>query len=265
MTVNRGGSGASSMIGYIDNVRIVKGQAVYTASYTPDTLPTGTFPGFTVLSLHGETLTDSSSEPKTLTAVNGGPIVGPSPRRFGRNALQFTGTRYLTSAQYAEFNFGADDFSIETWLYLTADSASGKNGGIVGHGQYPSNQCWVLYVQPNSHRLTFNCWTASTEVQLAETADSLTLNQWAHIMICRKGANLYLFVDGVLVRSATFASPTTSLKTSTAPLDIGNIYSPDGYSNGYLQGYIDDLRITRGAARETATFTPPTLTFCDRS
>ena len=59
------------------------------------------------------------------------------------------------------------------------------------------------------------------------------------------------YVDGTSVGSNTF---TTSL-TSTLPLYVGVQGST---SNNYFNGYMDDIRITKGVARYTTTFTPPT-------
>ena len=46
---------------------------------------------------------------------------------------------------------------------------------------------------------------------------------------------------------------------------MGRLYiGASDYNSGsseYLTGYIDDLRITKGYARYTATFTPPTAAF----
>jgi hypothetical protein len=42
----------------------------------------------------------------------------------------------------------------------------------------------------------------------------------------------------------------------TTPAAVG--WSSDGGTARFLNGYIDDLRITKGAARYTGNFTPPT-------
>jgi hypothetical protein len=63
-----------------------------------------------------------------------------------------------------------------------------------------------------------------------------------------------LFIDGVLVSSATLAG---ALTTNANPVYIGA--RSDG--TGALNGRIDDLRITKGVARYTANFTPPTAPF----
>jgi hypothetical protein len=73
---------------------------------------------------------------------------------------------------------------------------------------------------------------------------------WAHIAITRSGSTWYVFINGVLSYSQTLAGTLVqSQNTAYIGADI-----PD---SKYLNGYIDDLRITKGLARYTANFTPP--------
>jgi hypothetical protein len=62
-----------------------------------------------------------------------------------------------------------------------------------------------------------------------------------------------MFVDGVL-QSATH---TGSVNISATVQDIRIGLGSDGTEG--MTGYIDDLRITKGYARYTTTFTPPTI------
>jgi hypothetical protein len=69
---------------------------------------------------------------------------------------------------------------------------------------------------------------------------------------------LRLFRDGVQVGSN--ATDTTNwVSTGAAGARIGANFS--GAQTFF--GYIDDLRITKGIARYTTTFTPPTEAFPD--
>jgi len=87
-------------------------------------------------------------------------------------------------------------------------------------------------------------------------ADStaLTNNQWIHFVIVRNGSNWAMYRDGVSIATATYSGVTST----TNFFYIGT--SGDGY---YFQGYIDELRITKGIARYTGNFTPSTTQFLD--
>jgi len=83
----------------------------------------------------------------------------------------------------------------------------------------------------------------------------LAINTWYHIAVSRSGSTFRSFVNGVVEK--TFTSSATIFSDVTIPYNIGRSgYSPGGYF--YYNGYIDDLRINKGVARYTTTFTPPT-------
>ena len=64
-----------------------------------------------------------------------------------------------------------------------------------------------------------------------------------------------MFVNGVIINPADTFSLT--LFNAVGPHAVGR----SGDNANYLNGYVDDLRITRGFARYTATFTPSTSAF----
>lgn len=222
---------------------------------------------FTVLSLHGEAVVDSSFTTKTLT--NFGVTVSTTQSRFGGGALSFNGSgNYLTAAPVSAFQFGANPFTIEAWVYPTNVSTQDRFiftlcetlvGGfsflrfaILGGG---GNQRLQAAVQPT---------TGGAGVSLTSPiANTIPLNQWSSVAFTRSGSNAYLFINGELV--ATTASWVTYPDAKVSFVGVGAF--GNGYTdvnNGRFQGFIDDLRITSGAARYTATYTPlPTVTFCE--
>jgi hypothetical protein len=76
------------------------------------------------------------------------------------------------------------------------------------------------------------------------------LNTWTHIAFVRSGTTLTCFLNGVSVGTTTTAS---SIGSASAGSYIGS-----SQSGNYWFGYIDDLRVTKGYARYTSNFTPPT-------
>ena len=82
----------------------------------------------------------------------------------------------------------------------------------------------------------------------------LSINTWYHIAVTRSGNTFKSFINGVVEK--TFTVSGTIYSDTTIPYNIGR----SGYSSGgyfYYNGYMDDLRITKGVARYTTTFTPP--------
>jgi len=86
---------------------------------------------------------------------------------------------------------------------------------------------------------------------IGSSTSVITANTWTHVALVRVSGTVTLYVNGTAVGSGSAPGNCTGTN-----LVIGGYYS-----TGYLyNGYLDDLRITKGVARYTANFTPPTST-----
>ena len=219
----------------------------------------------TILSLHGESIVDSSSEPKTLT--NSGVSVSSAQSVFGTSSLEFDGTSdRITLAITQDFYFGAEDYTIEAWLHPTIVtgkirhwfSMSENTTGSFAYcyfGSVNTNGSIQCHVQPT---------TGGGSTTITSPTGLIVANTWYHIMVCRKGNNIYMFLNGNIVATSTAWLEFPSAKTQHIAIgSIGNGYT-DG-SVGMWQGYIDDLRITKGVVRQIPRFDVPTSTFPDSS
>lgn len=84
----------------------------------------------------------------------------------------------------------------------------------------------------------------------------MSATTWTHIALCRSGSSTRLFLDGVQTGS-TYTDTNNYLGPANRPVIGASGLSLGGSA---LNGYIDDLRITK-FARYTANFTPPTAAF----
>ena len=215
------------------------------------------------LLLHGNgtngstTITDNSPSPKTVTAV-GNAQISTAQSKFGGASIAFDGTGdYLTASSNAGFAFGTGDFTVETWarpttlstgydyvvVFDTRAVAGPPNPGILVAFTNATG-VWIFY--------------ESVANTITNTSSSAVANQWQHVALSRAGTAWKFFVDGAQVGTWTNGS---NLGTSQ-PLLIGTARDNPG-SDRNFPGYIDDLRITKGVARYTANFTPPTAPFPD--
>lgn len=273
-----GYNNGASYHGYIDDLRITRGIHRYMRQFTPPGKSVGVNiaktgdPYFqdTGLLLHGDgtdqstAIIDSSrrnfpvtrvSNPSTLT-VNGTPIISTTQSKFGGASGYFDGSGdYLTIAPSpGSIRFSRGDFTIEVWVYpLAAPTANwtpilsigGSGGGAeIRIAQNINNTGYGFLVPPAS---------GTTDVYAG--FGTLPLFTWSHLALTRKGNMQYFFKDGVLIDSRSVNYNHTN---------IASFYlasNPYGAGDGYFNGYIDSVRITKGVARYTAAFTPPTQQF----
>lgn len=80
---------------------------------------------------------------------------------------------------------------------------------------------------------------------------TMAVNQWHHFAMTYDGTNTKIWVNGVLDGSVA----GTSTSDTSANITIG--YYEAVTSSSYY-GYIDNFRFTKGVARYTSNFTPPT-------
>ena len=210
-------------------------------------------------------ITDSSSNALTVTA-NGNAQISTTQSKFGGASIYFDGTGdYLSTPNQSWMAFGTNEFTIECWFYISA------NSGTVGDGTRPG----TLVANYPTSGSTSNGWlfrllgdTSTTGTGLdffgrdssgniiGQVTYNGTISQsaWHHAAVVRETTIVKLYLDGTEVASTSLAASDSF--TAAHPLYVATI----SFSNwqGYFNGYIDDLRITSGVARYTANFTPPT-------
>lgn len=200
------------------------------------------------------TFTDESNNSFTVTA-NGNAQISTTQSKFGGASAAFDGSGdYLSVPDDASLNFGSDDFTIEFWVFLNSiTSFTGLLGKRAGEADYAPFLIDFNNLTPKNIRfLTSTTGSSFTHVLTANTATPTST--WIHIAAVRSSGTLGLYQGGTLVASSSI---TGAVMTNSAPIYIGRGAS-QVVAAGQTNGYIDDFRITKGVARYTAAFTPPT-------
>ena len=245
--------------GYVDDIRITKGVGRYKTSFA---LPTRPYPDYeeaipadpyyssTSLLLHmdgtsGSTsFIDSGPNALTVTAV-GNAQISTTQSKYGGSAGYFDGTGdYLTIANYGSlFTFGTGDFTVEAWVYVTS---SGTGFSFLLTEGFSTD--FAFYV--DNTRL--GMWDGASSSYYS-SADSVPLNQWVHVAFSRSGGFIRGFVNGVLTGSV---SNSRNMTNSQAVRVVASSTYPNSSTC-----YVDELRVTKGVARFTSNFTPPTKAY----
>ena len=202
------------------------------------------------------TFTDSSSTPKALTAYSGAAI-SAAQSKWGGASLWLDGTNdYLSAPAHADFDFGTGDFTLEAWVFPA--TISGVACIICRQQNVGAEGLFQLRLNSGKPELVF-CANSSWSVVTLAAAQSIAANTWTHIAFARQGGTGGLFVDGALADTKSTAG---TLNVAGRPLTVGVLNDGNGGNLGaFFSGHIDDVRITKGAARYTANFTPPTMPF----
>ena len=241
--------------GNIEDVRVVRGAAVYTADFTPPTAPLTAITNTSLL-LKGTNagIIDKSQSVKTIT-LSGDVKSSTTQSKYLTSSMYFDGTGdYLNTSSSSILAFGSRDFTFESFIYATSLSQSLYPTFISNWtGTWAANK-WSVHAGHNSYgnKALFYCYNADSANPLLEGTTTLAIDTWYHIAVTRSGNTFRLFVNGVLEDSNT--SFTGSIDGGTSEL----VYAPSPVSDNDFQGYLSDLRITKGLARYTANFTPPT-------
>jgi hypothetical protein len=238
------------MLGYISNLRVVEGTALYTSAFVPPAAPPTPVRGTTLL-LNGAGAAISDGVSKNVLETVGNARVINGIKKYGTGAMYFDGTGdYLNILSDPPLYLSTGNFTIEGWVYTTNSSTSQavlfRRSAAAARGLVISINSFV------SQKLSFACGNSDIsawEVQLDSTT-SLANNTWYHFAVVRDGDDFELFINGT---SEDTANSSVVIADDTSVLRIGA--NDTGATS--LNGYIDDLRITKGVARYTSNFTPP--------
>jgi hypothetical protein len=246
----RGTSLQEPIVGYISNARVVAGTAVYTSAFTPPTSPVTAITNTSLLlNFTNAGIYDAATLNDLVTV--GDTKVSTAVAKFGSSSMYFDGTGdWLTFVDSPATRFEAGDFTVEGWVYL---STTGTAKYVAAKGT--STTGWALGVN-SSNQIVFN-YTSST----LTGSTALSSGQWYHIAVVRNGTatgNVKIYLSGTADATSGGAINDNFNQTS-----IGYV-GADRTGTNAMNGYLDDLRITKGYARYTANFTPPTAPFPTR-
>jgi hypothetical protein len=234
--------------GYASNIRVVKGTAVYTGStYTVPTIPVTAVSGTSLLTNFANAGIYDAAWQNDVTTV-GDAQSSTTQSKWSPTSMKYDGTGdWLTAIDSPGLQLGSGDFTIEGWVYL---SATGVAYGLISKGTASTG--WSVNVT-SGNKLQFS-YTSSN----LTSATSLSASTWYYFAVVRSGTatgNLKVYLNGTV--DATSGGAVTDNFNQTSTLYTG----ADRVGGSALNGYLQDIRITKGVAR---TITTPTAAFPTR-
>jgi hypothetical protein len=167
--------------------------------------------------------------------------------KFGIGSLYFDGT---SDGLYEPYNplyaFGTGDFTIEFWINFTSKTGYQT---IMSFGYTtPVTGGWIIQTGNGDGNLIFYFMNAGTATVIAtESGSTVNNGTWYHVMIIKTGGNTRIYRNGTQVATG---ADTRNYSPTGAAFYIGG-GSHVSFSDYFFNGYIDDLRITRGARTVT--------------
>jgi hypothetical protein len=214
---------------------IIYGNGIFVATTSNDTT--------TAYSTNfGRTWTLSYRPSNHLFTASGDAQISTAQFKAGSSSLQLSGSGSISSPSSIDFAYGTGDFTIECWI---RPSAIGSSQPIFDQRTTATEVALTLDFSGSgqlrlfingSYRITGNSIISATT--------------WTHVAVSRSSGTTRLFVGGT-VQSSTYSDANNY---GAKPIVIGTYYN-----GGFMTGYIDEFRITKGFGRYTTTFTPPAV------
>jgi hypothetical protein len=227
-----------------------------------DTIELRTTDSYTKSLLHmnggdgSTTFTDMASGGTHTWAAHGNAQIDTAQSKFGGASGLFDGNGdYIDTPDSADWAMGSGNFTVDFWMRRGATGTLQFIDGQSNSGGQNISVSWHFRFNANN-TVSFFAFYGSNYAVATSTRTITDTTTWHHIAGVRNGTgagNLKLYIDGTNVGSANLGS--NSLNDSSYKLAVGRIGE---FAGAYFNGWIDEYRVSKGIARWTANFTPPT-------
>lgn len=169
--------------------------------------------------------------------------------KFGTAALQFPSLSVANNLNGpANLSPFGGDFTAEFWVYPIQNSSS-------------FSACFFGVDKTSGPRGFQIDWQTDNTVSVAvagvtttiKSTNTINLNAWNHVAACASGTTMYVCLNGVVTTGAWVVGAGNTGLALTFGTHL------DGVTN--FLGSFDEFRLTKGVARYTSSFTPPTAPF----
>lgn len=225
-----GGAFIQNMKGYVDEIRISKGVARWINTFVPYSAPYGRVGIITSL------------------------------KALGNSSAEFKDSTRLTLTSSTDWFFTTTDFTIDFWSYFYTTTNSN-----IFVGQYAdASNFWYVKKESssgaNANKLSMRFVignSTKSDYTMTTTWNCLT-NQFYHFAFIRSATVGTIYIDGT---SQTLSSTTAFGTNDVGYISSSNLTIGQQNSGSLLNGVMDNIRVSKGIARWTSNFTPPTESY----
>ena len=273
--VGRYCTSATFFNGYVSNMRVVRGATLYTGNFTPSAMPLATTASTLILlastSLPSSAieLVDASGQQANINgfANTALPIVAEDPFSLSSESSMYIaggsmGTPYFLSMSNSAFNFAwlSEGFTVEAWVFV--GPVSSLFPALVGSMSSSSaTNYWsfgpVSGGSSGDIRLRFQYNPSGSGAQFVNGSTALSVNSWQHVALSVSpgGSSIMMFVNGNVDASGSASGSVSAASSSGLSVGRYNGGVATDVRSGYFQGYVSNLRVTRGVAVYGSAFT----------
>jgi hypothetical protein len=151
----------------------------------------------------------------------------------------------LPTPRPTKLSLGTGDFTFEMWAYKTRYETYVRMLSVANKWGFEYGGEQTKWNTPFEHLIT---------------TSGPAINTWIHFAVARFNAVTRLYYNGGPQNVGTVDTRNYDISAGAAHILLGG-----GMSGFPYKGYIDSIRITKGLARYTTGFTPPTTPFTSDS
>lgn len=234
--------------GYISNLRLLKGTALYTSNFTPPTSPLTSITNTSLLTCQSNRFVDNSANAFSISVGTGTPSVQPfhpisAPTNY-YPAVNGGGAYFDGSGDYLNVAYGSgqmnltnQDFAIEFWAYIPVDL---QNKSLLCQNQSYYQLNFFIDSSVNLIIYSYQSLSSGGALNFTLNLGRVPQGQWAYFTLTRTGSTVAGYINGVRAATASFSGTITA---QTGGWNIGAGYS----AGGPITGYMSDVRFTIGS------------------
>lgn len=179
-------------------------------------------------------------------------------KKFGTGSLEFSGVHYVSGDGHSDFAFGTGDFTIDFW-FNPNNLGGGVNQFFIDFRDSSAVGYLAIYMGVDDRLYMQEGGVA----RISGTTVVAATGTWYHVALARAGTANKLFLNGVQ-QGATYTDTTNYLGAGSANrpfLGARSYLVPGTPATFFYTGRMDELRFSKGIARWTTAFTPPTVEY----